>query len=238
MKHLKLPKPETDLRGFRLSKINQKEYQHLWLLLFWPIYYLRYFIVEALNPTSAGCYVMHCPLDDLIPLCEYFLIPYGLWMVCLLGMHFFTMIYDKETCRRYVAYLTISITISTTIFVLFPTCQNLRPETMPRDNLFTRILAMTYAVDTNTNVCPSEHVIGSMAILAAAINCRYFRKPWRLTAVTVLMVIISMSTVFLKQHSILDVIAAMPVCLVAYLICFPITRKVRSSGQDPALGTA
>ena len=238
MKKLRLPEPESSLKGFHFSNLKQKEYLHFWLVLFWPVYYLRYFIVEALNPSSAGCYVMHCALDDRIPLCEYFLIPYALWMVCLLGMHLFLMVYDRETCKRYVTYLMVSITISTTVFILFPTCQELRPETMPRDNLFTRILALMYQMDTNTNVCPSEHVIGSMAILAAAINCKYLKKPLRLTVITILMVVISMSTVFLKQHSLLDVVAAMPVCLIAYLVSFPVSRRVRASEQGPALGTA
>lgn len=237
MKQLKLPKPEVDLKGFRLSKLNQKEYRHFWTLLIWPIYYLRYFIIEAINANPAQCHLVYSPLDDLIPLCEFFLIPYGIWMVCLLGMHLFTLLYDRDVCRRYTLFLVISFTISTTIYIVYPTYQNLRPESFERSNLFTWILGMVYQFDTSTNVCPSEHVIGAMAVLAAAINCKYFRKPIRLTAVTVLMILVSLSTVFLKQHSIVDVAAAMPVCLVAYLICFPVFRKNRASEENPLLGT-
>ena len=237
MKHSRLPQPEADLKGFRLSRLFEPQYRHFWLLLIWPVYYLRYFIVEAMNPSSIGCYVMYSPLDDRIPLCEYFLIPYGLWMVCLLGMHLFTMVYDVKTFKRYSAYLAVSFTISTTIFILFPTCQNLRPDSFERNNLFTWILGLVYEFDTNTNVCPSEHVIGAMAVLAAAINCRYFRTPWRITCMTILMVLVSLSTVFLKQHSILDVFAALPVCLVAYLICFPIRRRVHAEDGEPLPGT-
>lgn len=229
MKKWKLPAPEVDIRSFRFSKLNQKEYRHFYLLLFWPVYYLRYFIVEAINPASAACHVMYSPLDDLIPVCEFFLIPYALWMVCMLGMHFFTAIYDVDTFKKYSKYMIIAFTVSTLTFLVYPTCQNLRPETFERDNFFTKILAFVYAVDTSTNVCPSEHVIGSMAILAAAINCRYFRTPGRITLVTVLMIVISLSTVFLKQHSVLDIFWAMPLCLVTYLICFGIKKKPADS---------
>lgn len=237
MKHMKLPEPEVDLKEFRLSKIGQKDYRHFLLLLIWPVYYLRYFIVEAMNANAAQCYVMYSPLDDLIPLCEYFLVPYGLWMVCMLGMHIFTMLYDVKTFKRYTAYLVLSFTISTTVFILFPTCQNLRPESFERDNLFTWILGMVYEFDTNTNVCPSEHVIGSMAVLAAAVNCRYFRKPMRITIISILMVVISLSTVFLKQHSILDVFFALPVCFLCYMICFPVFRKEVSPENRVLTGT-
>ena len=220
MKKIHTPQPEVNLKEFRLKRINEPQYRHFWWLLFWPIYYLRYFIVEAINPASAACHVMYSPLDDLIPLCEYFLIPYGLWMVFMLMMTFFTMIYDVDTFKRYMKYLTITICVSTTVFLVYPTCQNLRPETFERNNLFTWILGMVYQADTSTNVCPSEHVIGSLAMLAAASNCRYLRKPLRLTLFAAAMILVCLSTLFLKQHSVLDVLYALPVCFAAYLICF------------------
>ena len=216
---LQLPQPEVDMKHFHLRDIRKPQYRHLLLLLFWPVYYLRYFLVEAINPASAGGYVMYCPLDDLIPVCEYFLIPYALWMVFMVGMHVFTAIYDVDTFRKYSKFLIIAFSISTTIFLIFPTCQNLRPETFERDNLFTRILGFVYAADTNTNVCPSEHVIGAMAVLAAAMNWK-FRTPGRTALMAGAMVIVSLSTVFLKQHSVLDIFAALPICLVVYYLTF------------------
>ena len=233
MKKWNLPQPEVNLKGFTLRKINEPQYRHLWWLLFWPIYYLRYFIVEALNPAGSACHVMYCALDDVIPLCEYFLIPYGLWMVFMLAMTFFTMLYDVDTFRRYMKFLTLSILVSTTVFIVYPTCQNLRPETFERSNLFTWILSMVYKADTSTNVCPSEHVIGSMAILAAAANCRYLKKPGRLTLIAAAAVIISLSTVFLKQHSLLDVLWALPLCLAVYLLCF---GKAAQTVSEKVLG--
>lgn len=236
MKSVKLPQPEVNVKGFRLSKLKEKEYRHFGWLLIWPIYYLRYFIVEAVNTSSTACYVMYSPLDDWIPLCEFFLIPYGLWMVSMLAMHFFTMLYDVDTFKRYSRFILISFTISTTIFLLFPTCQNLRPETFRRSNLFTWILGILYKLDTNTNVCPSEHVIGAVAVLAAAWNCRYFRTPWRMLGMFVFTVLVCLSTVFLKQHSILDLLAALPICLIVYVICFW-RKNVKETKADSVLNS-
>ena len=65
---------KTDFRGFTLNKLNTEEYSHLKLLLYWPLYGLVFWFVErAYRP---GAYiVMHCSLDNMIPFCEYFLIP-------------------------------------------------------------------------------------------------------------------------------------------------------------------
>ena len=69
-----------------------------------------------------------------------------------------------------------------------------------------------------TNVCPSIHVIGSVAVMVLAWNSRHFHTPgWRIIF-GVVTILISMSTVFLKQHSILDVFAAIPVCILAYYV--------------------
>ena len=106
------------------------------------------------------------------------------------------------------------------MYLLFPTCQELRPAEFARDNIFTRFIPHFYQFDTNTNVCPSIHVIGSLAVLASAWNIERFKTVgWRIFFVTAA-VLICVSTVFLKQHSIIDIIAALPICAAAYWVCY------------------
>ena len=213
------PKPQTDLRSFRPGKINQPQYRHLWWLLFWPVYLLRYFLIELFNP--AGSYhVMHCVLDDKIPFNEFFLIFYVCWYFFIVGIHLYTLLYDVDTFKRYSKFLCVSITMSTAVFLLYPSCQNLRPAAFPRDNLLSRTMGIIYAVDTSTNVFPSEHVIGALAALAAAAHTEHLRKPKRLIPLTVLTICVCASTLFLKQHSVLDVLGALPICAISYLLCY------------------
>ena len=75
---------ETDFRRFRFSKLNTDEFRHLKLLIFWPIFGLFFTFVERFYNVG-HYYSMHCPLDDMIPFCEWFLIPYLLWFVYLIG---------------------------------------------------------------------------------------------------------------------------------------------------------
>ena len=221
---MKLPTPAVDYRAFRFRKINQPEYRHLWLLLFWPVYIFRYLLMENLNP-AAVYHPIWCPLDDAIPFCEGFFLFYALWYVFIFGMHIYTALYDVESFRKYTKFLTICITISTATFLIYPSCQNLRPAEFPRDNFLTDMVKLIYAVDTSTNVFPSEHAIGSLAVLAAAINTKSLRSPGKLTVIAVLAVMISVSTVFMKQHSALDVAAALPICALAYWACYGRRKK-------------
>lgn len=214
-----LPAPKVDYCGFRLRKINQPEYRHAWGWLFWPLLGLRYILIERFIIADQH-HVVHCAVDDMIPFCEAFVIPYGIWYVFLFGMHLYTFFYDVQAFKRYTKYLTISFSISTTIFLLFPTCQNLRPTAFPRDNVLTNIVGALYVADTNTNVCPSEHVIGSIAVFSAALNTESLRTPKRLTLIGITAFFTSICTVFLKQHSFVDVLAAIPVCLLTYWFCY------------------
>ena len=209
----------VDYRGFRLSKISEPQFRHLWWLLFWPLYWLRYPLIERLNPAKYY-HPIYCHFDDMIPFQEWFIIPYMLWMVTMIALCLYTLCYDVDTFKRYSRFLVISISISTVIFFLYPSCQNLRPAIFPRENFLTNCVKLLYAVDTNTNVFPSEHAIGSVAVWVAAIHTRSLRTPLQIMLITLLAMFTCFSTVFLKQHSVIDIFAAIPVCLVAYYFSF------------------
>ena len=86
--------------------------------------------------------------------------------------------------------------------------------------IFTDFIKGFYQFDTNTNVCPSIHVIGSVAVMLCAWNSKHFSKTgWRIVF-GVIALLISVSTVFLKQHSVLDIVAAVPICFIAYWIVY------------------
>ena len=204
-----------------MPQINKKDgWQKLGLLLFWPIYLVIFVYLERFHDPD-GYYPMYCPVDDLIPFCEWFLLPYLFWFIFLGGSVFFTLFTNGAAFRRMMHFIILTHAAALIIFFLFPTCQELRPEVFPRDNVLTRFMAGFYVFDTNTNVCPSLHVIGSVGAMLGFRDCKVFSSGrvrkivlWTITA------LISISTVFLKQHSILDVIFALPICLGGYLLAY------------------
>lgn len=216
--------PVVDYRALRLNNINSEEYRHLKLLLYWPVYGLLFLYVERFYPV-ASYHVMHCALDDWIPFNEWFLIPYLFWFVFLVGMHIYTLLYDVEAFKGMMHFIILTYTAAILVYLVYPTCQNLRPETFPRDNVLTEFIAGFYQFDTNTNVCPSIHVIGSLAVMFTAWHCRGLEHwGWKL-AFTLTALLICLSTLFMKQHSALDILAALPICLIAYKLSFGSRRE-------------
>ena len=201
--------PTVDYRKLRLHNITSPQYRHLLLLLGWAGYFLLFFLTENLIPAER-CTPVWCPLDDMVPFCEWFVIPYVSWyalIVISLGIFLF---YDVESFRRLQTYIIITQVIAMAVYILFPNRQDLRPEIFPRENIATRLLGLIYAFDTNTGVCPSLHVAYSLGIVSTWLRKKDASSLWKVI-LTVWVVTICASVSFVKQHSVVDIFAALPV---------------------------
>ncbi len=174
------------------------------LLLFWPAYGAAFYALEWVIPQRVYQPMYH-PLDEQIPFVELFVIPYVFWYVYMVGSVAVPFFRDKGAYRRVMGYYILVFTVSTLVFALYPTCQNFRPAAMPRDNALTRIMAVLYAADTSTNVCPSLHVSGAIGAALGFLDLQHFRsKKWKMVHITIAG-LICLSTVFVRQHSVVDV---------------------------------
>ena len=213
-----MKKPIVDYRTFRLSRINEPQFSHLKLLLGWLVYFAFYFLTEQLIPVES-CRVVHSPLDDLIPFCEAFLIPYVFWYLLIVVSLGYFLLYNVDSFKKLQTFIIITQIAAMAIYIVFPNRQDLRPLVFPRDNLLTQGVALLYSVDTNTNVCPSLHVAYSIGIASTWLKEKDVSMAWK-AFVVVAVALICMSTVFIKQHSVVDMFAALPVCLLAEVIVF------------------
>ena len=213
-----MKKPVVDYREFRLSRLREPRFSHLWLLAGWIGYFILYFLTENLIPAEA-CHPMHCWLDDHIPFNEWFVIPYVGWYLLCFGSLLYYGLYNIPNFRRLQTYIIITQAVAMTAYILYPSRQDLRPAVFPRENLLTAAIGALYAFDTSTGVCPSLHVAYSLGILSVFAKDREVPRWWKLL-LTGLVLLISMATAFIKQHSVLDILAALPVGLLAEGIVF------------------
>lgn len=211
-------KPVVDYRGFRLSRLREPQFAHLNYLWSWVGYFLLYFLTENLIPRET-CYVIHSRLDDLIPFCEFFVIPYVFWYLLIVGSLLYFMLYAPDQFRNLSGFIIVTQVTAMVIYIAFPNRQDLRPEMFPRENFCTWILSIIYRFDTNTNVCPSLHVAYSVGIASTWLKEKSVHWSIR-AAITAVCILICLSTAFVKQHSILDTFAAVPVCILAEAIVF------------------
>jgi membrane-associated phospholipid phosphatase len=87
----------------------------------------------------------------------------------------------------------------------------------PRDNILTDGVKLLYSLDTNTNVCPSLHVGYSIGIASVWLKTKDTSTVLKI-AVTIFCILVCLSTVFIKQHSALDALVALPMCFLAEIV--------------------
>ena len=210
--------PVVDYRKLRLSNIRTPEFSHLLLLLGWVGYFLLYFLTENLIPAER-CTPVWMALDDLIPFCEWFLLPYVFWYLLIVISLGYFLLYNVDSFKRLQTFIIITQICAMIVYIVYPNRQDLRPEVFPRDNFLTRCIGFLYRFDTNTGVCPSLHVAYSIGIASVWVKQKYASKLWR-GFVVVSVILICLSTMFIKQHSAVDFFAALPVCLLAEIIVY------------------
>ena len=213
-----MKKPVVDYREFRLSRLNEPRFAHLKLLGGWIGYFILYFLTENLIP-AAKCHPIHCWLDDVIPFNEWFLIPYCFWYVLIVFSLLYFMLYDIDSFRRLSIFIMITQAVAMAIYIIYPSRQDLRPEIFPRQNVLTQLMAFIYTFDTNTGVCPSLHVAYSIGIASVWVKYHGASKPFK-AFVVFAAAVISIATTFVKQHSFVDVVAALPVSALAEALVY------------------
>ena len=151
--------------------------------------------------------MIHTALDDLIPFCEYFIVPYLLWfgyVAWAVGYFYFK---NKDEYFKLCAMLFTGMTVFLVISTIYPNGHYLRPAYFEHNNIFIQLVKWLYATDTPTNLFPSVHVFNSIAVNIAVWHSDNFKKNKAVRyGSAVLMVLIILSTMFLKQHSVFDVV--------------------------------
>lgn len=181
----------------------------IWFMAFYLVFYLSVFHWLEVNITVPEVWV-HCHLDDLIPFCKYAVIPYLAWFIWIP----FTLFYllwkaPRADFWRLCLPLFAGMTIALAVYVILPNGLDLRPYRVYGSDIFARIVRQLYSTDTATNVCPSIHVFNSVTLMLAYYRSAVFdapRRRWMRPAAMVLCMSITLSTMLLKQHSVIDVV--------------------------------
>lgn len=204
---------------FRFNRLTEPKFRHVLMLIYWPLFSLVFQLLE--HRQGIEWIAVRSRFDGMIPFCEYFIIPYYFWFVYLVWMLVYTFFFDIPSFKKYMTFIIISYSLTCLIYVIIPTEQNLRIDLSERSNVFEDLVwQLQTSIDNNKNVCPSLHVTGSFAVLFTAWNSERYRSVfWRAVFIAIT-VLISASTVFLKQHSIIDIAAAVGLCFAIYPFVF------------------
>lgn len=198
------------------------KYKHGIPLLIYGIIYGSWFAWLEKTVTKPKT-IIHMTWDDYIPFCEYFIIPYLLWFGYIAVVVLFFFFKDKEDYYRVCLFLFTGMTIFLIVSTLWPNGHHLRPHIGTNENFFTQLVGRLYRTDTPTNLWPSIHVYNSIGVHVAVSHSKRLRDhKWVQGGSLLLCISIILSTMFLKQHSVFDVITAFIMAIGMYLLVYQV----------------
>lgn len=213
-----------------------KKYRHgILIFAYLPFYLLWFFLLE--QHVTEHFYVIESSLDSFIPFNEYFILPYLLWFPFIAISVLYFIFRDKTEYYRLCGVLISGMTVFLIVSTIFPNGITLRPDlsTLGRENVFIDLIRVLHQADTSTNVCPSIHVYNSLAVCFAFFASSHMKKKHLLKIATLtLTVLICLSTVFLKQHSVIDVFCAIALFLVTVPVFYRHLLPKRSQPTETA----
>ena len=203
-----------------------RKHKHSLLLLYFPVYLAAFFTIDRLPLKH---HMIVCGLDRFIPFNEYMVIPYALWFFWFPGwvFLFFWLSVKDEFCTRkkdlaevraeaalavrdfvkLAVVMFTSMTICLIIYCIWPNAIDLR-EPITGTNLCAKAVQLIREADTPYGVCPSIHIA---TIIAEILVIRDSRLKVLTPTVKhysyIITALITWSTMAIKQHSIVDVIA-------------------------------
>lgn len=193
--------------------------RHALLLLYFPVYLAVFYYLEHTTPNKI--HILNCTLDSYIPFLEIFIVPYLLWFAFMgvAGVYFFFR--EKESFCKLMYFGMIGMTVFLIVSYFYPNGLELRPETFARDNIFVELTKFVYRMDTATNVLPSIHVFNSVAVCVAVYNSKKLKdKKAICNGTLILTVLIILSTMFVKQHSVVDVLSALLLSCISWELVY------------------
>jgi len=168
----------------------------------------------ALNVYRDNTKEISTALDSLIPFLSPFVIPYVYWFLYV----FVGLLYLAVTDGRKYFGLLFSIVsgmlVSFVIFYFYPTTVE-RPEIIGQ-GFFNYAMRIVYGSDNPYNCFPSIHVLNA-TLVTLFLMSREKSMKYNLWAL-ISCILINLSTLFVKQHVVLDLVAGVTLAVIMYML--------------------
>ena len=200
--------------------------RHLIPIAVWFVIYMGLFgFLEIVPPKDV--HPIHCALDDRIPNMAIFIYPYVSWFPYIVVCAVLAIKnLDDRQFKKAVLVLTTGMNIFLFISYVWPTGLDLR-ESIVYDlhTLSGNLLKFVQTVDTPKSVFPSMHVYVTLVLQYTLEMQKKLVPAWEIWVGRVLAVLIVLSTMFTKQHSAVDVTAAIVMFAVLAIVTEKIVKK-------------
>ncbi|WP_066894998.1 phosphatase PAP2 family protein [Clostridium nigeriense] len=197
--------------------LNEVKWVDLTWLIILPIINLNYIIAGSLAESGKN---ISLTLDKEIPFISMFIFPYIYWYIfILLGLVFILSKSRKRYLRALLA-IYIGMCICYLFYYLYPV--EISRPVVANTTISNKLVNIIYENDRPFNCFPSIHVLNTYIIMRFT-KFKDNNKWFYYTSITGILIILS--TLFIKQHFILDGVVAIILAEVVILVSKKIEDK-------------
>lgn len=210
------------------SKINIKRIAEslknrniMWILLF-TLYSI--FTFELFNRPFGNVTNIKIPFDDMIPMVKELIFVYHSFAVMIVFTGILLLMENDREYKKFVAALFISQTLAYIIYVNFQTFVPRYDTNLLGNDIFSKMVKITYSVDNSYSGAPSLHVAHMMLSIYyfSKLNYQKFSKILMISYLS----LIALTTVLVKQHVFLDIIAGIIHATIIYFVMEKFFKKL------------
>lgn len=193
-----------------------------WLMIL-PIININYIIAGSLAERGTN---IALTLDKKIPFVPIFIFPYIYWYVFILLGLVFILSKDRKRYLKALLSIYMGMCICYLFYYLYPV--EISRPVVSNTTIPNRLVNIIYENDRPFNCFPSIHVLNTYIIMRFT-NFKDNKKWFYYTSITGVLIILS--TLFVKQHFILDGIAAITIGEVV----ISVSKKIKDKYIQKAL---
>lgn len=171
----------------------------IWFIIL-PIININYLIASIVAKNGHD---FTTKLDKAIRFNSIFIIPYVYWYIYIIVGFIFILISSREKYMRIFLSFFIGMCICYIVYYLYPT--EISRPIIPDNNIFNSLVRLIYSADRPVNCFPSLHVLTTYFLMRYT-KYEKSKKKFYYTQITGGLIIVS--TVFVKQHFVVDILGA------------------------------
>ena len=175
-------------------------------LLYIVIYMILFYVIRLIKVNKY--FYPSISFDLKIPYIKLFVIPYLSWLIWIPFIWLYTLFNDKKIFKKISYMLMFGMTFYLSLSLIFPTALALRPKVLDDNDLWCKLTIFLYSLSSETYVFPSLHIFHSLVILYAIFQSKgnLLQNMWFRIFGIIWTLLICFSTVFVRQHSVIDVL--------------------------------
>lgn len=180
------------------------------------IYYIIKFIQSP--PSLIGS-----ALDKKIPFIDHFIYFYILWYILLITIPYFFYKTEKKSYDKYCTLYILCAITANIIFLIYPT--TITREIITPNTITLQLVDIIYFLDTPAvNCLPSMHCICCFLFIVVTLQEKKIDIKNKIL-ITTISTLIVLSTLFIKQHVLYDVLLALIIVIIYNFIYEKFIKK-------------